>query len=700
MQVAYSKTAMDGQQAEAGADATVSIVQRASSASTSDTTVRLQVAFDTGYFEAHAGLERQKHARNRKMDEIAERVLQITAAGGGIEIQDLSGVQKQLLDYCSEFCSSDPAAAGLKPSSTSNVAIMDYLSAVQKEMAMALESVFPRVCLRNFAALSSDAKVLQMNEVARLVLGIRLYNWDGGRGGTGLEHTPSLALQEAQSLLRDLEQSSLHTSELCSNYVDVLCALNCGAVSGPVAANVQWPSELANRRQTGVYLSSLAEELRNHVQTLQHCLSSWSTSIVDLKRSVSGAATVSKEAVYPHFQSLADSWILAAETRIAVAAMAGVHSALKPFVPASSVCTVSDEVIRSARKAVIAGQVAPVTPLRAPAPAAADSQAQRVPVPSSASQHQDLNLPIALQGYCPVTLATPISAPSPSSAAPAQSSGVPSTAPSSESVSLGILENGDFKCGLARWRGLHFVCASEAAMEAFAENPEFYLQRLGLLALQNWELVHILHLVEKISPADFPSFPYASLPSIVQFSGNLEAAAASIDAAASDAAAHVAESQLSGTASSLSSTTASLRIGKKGAAMVDAGVETPVHFVERHIDPRYEFSEWALRRRAVQIANLRKCATTSIQTDASHFRRDNDAQVYLPKEQGTQTGISVSTNTERVVQHHVGIRGAPEPFVAAAAARKAAGKPALPSSHVPRVEGPITAKVIQLTLDC
>lgn len=101
------------------------------------------------------------------------------------------------------------------------------------------------------------------------------------------------------------------------------------------------------------------------------------------------------------------------------------------------------------------------------------------------------------------------------------------------------------------------------------------------------------------------------------------------------------------------------------------GTQTPTHIVEFHVDPRcegksamricnfpsllfsspvstktcwlaepflcfspatlarsrsYEFSEWALRRRALGLANLRRKKTHSTQTADSHFRRENDTQ--------------------------------------------------------------------------
>ena len=78
------------------------------------------------------------------------------------------------------------------------------------------------------------------------------------------------------------------------------------------------------------------------------------------------------------------------------------------------------------------------------------------------------------------------------------------------------------------------------------------------------------------------------------------------------------------------------------------------------------------------------------QTEASHFRRDNDAQTHPPRESGTQTGISVGTLTTRTAAVLTGVRGAREPFIEAAAARKASGLPALENAQVPSIAGPPT----------
>ena len=52
-----------------------------------------------------------------------------------------------------------------------------------------------------------------------------------------------------------------------------------------------------------------------------------------------------------------------------------------------------------------------------------------------------------------------------------------------------------------------------------------------------------------------------------------------------------------------------------------------MHFVEHHIDYSYEWNVWALRRRALALANLRQKRTHSTQTGLTHFKRDAESQV-------------------------------------------------------------------------
>jgi len=93
---------------------------------------------------------------------------------------------------------------------------------------------------------------------------------------------------------------------------------------------------------------------------------------------------------------------------------------------------------------------------------------------------------------------------------------------------------------------------------------------------------------------------------------------------------------------------------------VDADTQTPTHFVEKRIDPKYDWNEWSLRRKALQLANLHTKKTCSTQTNMSHFRRENETQVYLPKSGVTQTARERGTKPVKHLQYISGLRGHPD----------------------------------------
>ena len=83
--------------------------------------------------------------------------------------------------------------------------------------------------------------------------------------------------------------------------------------------------------------------------------------------------------------------------------------------------------------------------------------------------------------------------------------------------------------------------------------------------------------------------------------------------------------------------------GIKNRLMLDKGIETPTHFIEKNLDPNYCWNQWELRKKAIQMANIRKTQTRSDQTILSNFRVDSDTQTYLKKDAETNTMSNMGT---------------------------------------------------------
>jgi hypothetical protein len=107
---------------------------------------------------------------------------------------------------------------------------------------------------------------------------------------------------------------------------------------------------------------------------------------------------------------------------------------------------------------------------------------------------------------------------------------------------------------------------------------------------------------------------------------------------------------------------ASFKGGREGVlhrpvTKCDAGTQTDTHFMESNIARSYEWNEWELRRKAIKLANLRQKVTHSVQTEFSHYKRDNDTQVYLPRESASQTKRDAGTSVPRPSVYLAGLRG-------------------------------------------
>lgn len=93
--------------------------------------------------------------------------------------------------------------------------------------------------------------------------------------------------------------------------------------------------------------------------------------------------------------------------------------------------------------------------------------------------------------------------------------------------------------------------------------------------------------------------------------------------------------------------------------MVDSDCQTPVHFMKSNIVPDYEWNEWALRRKALQLVKLKNKRTHSTQTINSHFRREAETQAYEPRDNSTNTGHNAGDNTKKPFRYIKGLRGGP-----------------------------------------
>jgi hypothetical protein len=179
---------------------------------------------------------------------------------------------------------------------------------------------------------------------------------------------------------------------------------------------------------------------------------------------------------------------------------------------------------------------------------------------------------------------------------------------------------------LVRHRDRVYGLVDEASLANFLASPDAYVRVVLAMAKKAPELIHLLRLQE--------FFPAASIAEIMRQHAQAVASGGSL--------------------------LAPIRMTQDGTAQTIDYPEEAARPGGGFKDPSYEWNEWALRRRALQLANLRNKKTTSSQTDASALRREQETQVYLPKEDSTMTRVSTGTSVPVSKNYIAGLRGGPE----------------------------------------
>jgi len=472
---------------------------------------------------------------------------------------------------------------------------------IEREVAAALESVFPRVGLRSFVALTGPEKAAQLQELSGIVLGIRLFNQHQNKGGMGLpkidEVVGKLKLDE---LMANVQKEVDELNETTKSYVELITAHRNPPKSGtwdrvPSNAEVEKAkSDLLYHRQYLCYLLNLQEDLSRSVEQLAKDQAAFNEELTDLDALVGGRVSVPKEQVYPRFDAVARGYRTAWQEVKALEARSHLQGVLKDlrkkYFPGLSGIA-KDLVARYRELAALDdgedgdGDPPDLDSLPGPNTSPDSFKPVRLTVENSP---EFLQLPLDFQGFCIHTLVTQDR----------------------------LLVPGNPALGVVKYAGRFCVFSSERAMVEFCENaeaPDRFFGGVRDVCYKNPELIHLMRIHE--------DFPKSSLHSILQ-----------------------------------------LTSGNQAAMMADAATETPMHFAESYIDKSYEWNEWRMRREALHCADIKRKSTSATQTALSHLRRETETQVYLPKEVATNTTKESGTNPPRWRKYNAGLRGEPQPM--------------------------------------
>lgn len=555
--------------------------------------LELQAAYESAFADIEGEDQKQKMDTKAAEERVIGWISSFTAKFDQ-DFDTLTGLYKKIYQFLLLRC--------VSPTGASNAA-KDPV--VEREVAAALESVFPRVGLRSFVALTGPEKAAQLQELAGIVLGIRLFNQHQGKGGLGLPQIDEVVGKlKMQELMENVQKEVDELTDITKAYADLITAFRKPPERGkwdrlPSEAEVEKAkSDLLYHRQYLCYLLNLQEDLSRSIEQLAKDQAAFNEELTDLDALVGGRVSVPKEQVYPRFDAVGRGYRTAWQEVKALQARANLQGVLqdlrKKYFPVMS--GLAKEFISKSRELAEEGdeigsqEPADLDAIPGPQSAAGIGKESFKPVRLTVENSPDfLQLSLDFQGFCIHTLVTQDR----------------------------LLIPGNPALGVVKYAGRFCVFASERAMAEFCNDPEApdrFFGGVRDVCYQHPELIHLMRIHE--------DFPKSSLHSILQ-----------------------------------------LTSGKGQVAMMaDAATETPMHFQESNIDKSYEWNEWKMRREALHMVDIKRKQTSTTQTALSHLRREAETQVYLAKEVATNTTKESGTNPPRWRKYNAGLRGEPQPM--------------------------------------
>ena len=604
-------------------------------------TLKMQVDFDFAFLKDDNNAQKNLRLRNKLINSNKLSIVDVVFEDGDYEALTLlyRRIFRFLLDFAPNARSNDRA--------------------VEKEVAAALESIFPRIGLKAFIQLSSEDKTSQLMELARIVLGIRLFNKFQGRGGAGIDSMDLDAVNLANAMAQDMGREAEFFADACNKYqvatqrahlvvrreemkhakmdeirdggrpIEYVTENELGLE--PIAFNLpplsravsdRWAQELTNRRQYLQFLRAVQTDVNDCRDKILQSHDSIQLELKNLKLLISNKASIAKEIVYPRFDALGSYWVSLYEDVNTLAARSSTIKVLSKyrlsFQPTlaeeyysfGSGDKVDDEIFTS--NAIAESKTQSAFDYPEGKATAKNEHFDNEPFDDSrptTSQMRTSDLDIAL-ATSDITLLTVHNTPD-FMTLPLELQGF---CPWTVVNARGLLVPGKPALGVARYDNMYFVCDHERGLTSFVRDPEYYLTKVREFSLKNPEFIHLLKLQRW--------FPNVSIARLLDQDPVM-------------------------------------RLNATGGMVMsrDASTSTPTHFNEGYIDLNYHWNEWELRRRAIKVVNLKNCLTTASQTDNSHFRREVDSQVYEQREKGSQTKRDRGVNPPIVTTYIAGLRG-------------------------------------------
>jgi len=346
----------------------------------------------------------------------------------------------------------------------------DIRCAVEKEVAAAMETVFPEIGLRSFMPLSPTSKSSQLEELSNIVMGIRLFNKAAGKGGAGMEACDKTCANSIRCIKDfELETEVEDAGRNCIHYQGVIGRCP-DSLNDPYMIKLK--DELLNRRQYFNFVQFVHSEANHLTKSFSETQESYSVALEDLRCMIGSRTSVPKESVYPRFEQIARLWVEMSKQSIWAEGIIFMTRVLKQFkqpnanpLEKSGGCI--DSINKEGEKEGICTSNLSKRYNELEKSSLKYSREEESPVLITADDTPNfMHITLAYQGYCSWNVV----------------------------CNSGLVIPGDPSLGLVHFRGKNYAFASSKAMDSFYETPLLFLQSVEKLAMQKTSLVYLLNI--------------------------------------------------------------------------------------------------------------------------------------------------------------------------------------------------------------
>eukprot|EP01012_Entosiphon_sulcatum_P052928 TRINITY_DN7278_c0_g1_i1.p1 TRINITY_DN7278_c0_g1~~TRINITY_DN7278_c0_g1_i1.p1 ORF type:complete len:599 (+),score=126.39 TRINITY_DN7278_c0_g1_i1:88-1884(+) len=335
---------------------------------------------------------------------------------------------------------------------------------VQKETMTALESVISRSSIESFVSQTDADKMKQMDELWKIVWGIRLFNRETRKGGSGIQDVPgelASMIQQAQSTLTQQTQT---TAKLAEHYLSVLSSP--ATSSGlDVAQRQRLNDEYVNRKQFLQFAERVSAAVDAIAGSAALLRPQYDALIVEVRQMVTASSSVPRSQIYPKFIEISEKWDgfkqlhanVKEQKKLLDLLLAYQHSYTQTLRPGQ---------VEAALKA---------------------EEGQEKLKANLSLLEQEINTSTRSNGCFFVPSLPPLSKP--------RLNGFCATT----LVDQGLLRQGDPTVGFLKFKDSVYSFADEQSLKSFVSNPNHYVEVATVQKpLQNSALVHLLDLERKL----------------------------------------------------------------------------------------------------------------------------------------------------------------------------------------------------------